>query len=173
MKGSLPLMTHTGETKTPYTRETFLKHRQQFWGDTPEKNVRRRLGPCTDTLELLFLAAAKTNQGEACTRLPGLLDSFIQWCHQAREDFDLGKSIDAELAQRPRGLEMTQTYAQWRQMAETNPGRARMMKFKDDPEKDGEEMLTLRVETYPLWVPGESMRARMPKGEVDIVRPEL
>jgi transcriptional regulator with XRE-family HTH domain len=173
MKGTGPLLEQNRSPKQPFTREAFHKHRQTFWGDTPEKSVRRRIGPCADTLELMFLAAAKTGQGEGCNRLPGLLDSFIQWCQQAREDFGLGESIDAELSRRTRVMELTHTYAEWRQMEQTNPGRARMMQFKDDPKKDGREVRTQRVETVPVWMPGESMRARESKGQVDTLRPDF
>ena len=104
--------------------------------------------------------------------MPGLLDSFIQWCRQARADFELAEAIDAELAQRTRAMELTHTYAEWRQLAQENPDRARMMRFRDDPKKGGPEVLKLSVETVPVWMPGENMRARMPKGQVDTLRPD-
>jgi transcriptional regulator with XRE-family HTH domain len=167
-----PLLTRGSSPKRPFTLEEYRQYQTQFWGRKPEEAVRRRLGPCADTLELLLLAAAKAGEGEAPGRLTGLLDAFIQWCQQARADFDLGAAIDAELAKRTRGMELTQTYAEWRRMAKAEPGRARMLGFKDNPEKDGQEVLTLRTETMPVWMPGESMRARMPKGEVDVLRPD-
>ncbi len=172
-RGELPLLTQYTAPKRPYTREEFDQHRKTFWGGTPEANVRRRFGPCADTLELLFRAAAKTGQGEACTRLPGLLDSFIQWCHQAREDFELAAAIDTELNERSWSMELTHTYADWRKMLKVNPGRARMMKFKDDPTKDGQEVHTQRVPVAPVWMPGESMRAHVSKGQVDVLRPDI
>jgi transcriptional regulator with XRE-family HTH domain len=167
-----PLLTRGTSPKRAFTLEEFQRYQKTFWGKTPEAAVRRRSEPCADTLELLLLAAAKAGEGEAGNRLAGLLDAFVQWCHQAREDFDLGAAIDAELAKRTREMELTQTYAAWRRMAKAEPGRARMMGFKDDPKRDGQEVLTLRTETVPLWAPGESMRARMPKGQVDVLRPD-
>lgn len=171
-KDSGPLLTQNSAPKRPFTHAEFIKHRQTFWGDTPAESGCRRSGPCADTLELMFLAAAKAGQGEGCSRLPGLLDSFIQWCRQARADFELAEAIDAELSQRTRAMELTHTYAEWRQMAQENPDRARMMRFRDDPKKGGPEVLKLSVETVPVWMPGENMRARMPKGQVDTLRPD-
>ena len=42
---------------------------------------------CTDALEVLFVAAAKAGGGKKGYRLPALMDSFIQWCEGAGEDF--------------------------------------------------------------------------------------
>jgi transcriptional regulator with XRE-family HTH domain len=167
-----PLLTRGTSPKRPFTMEEYQRYRKMFWGDTPEEAVRRRSGPCADTLELMLLAAGKAGGGEAGNRLAGLLDAFVQWCQQAREDFDLGEAIDAELAKRTWEMKLTQTHAEWRRMAKAEPGRARMMGFKDDPQKDGREALTLRVEMAPLWMPGESMRAHRPQGQVDVLRPD-
>jgi transcriptional regulator with XRE-family HTH domain len=167
-----PLLTRGTRPKRVFTMEEYERYRKMFWEGTPEELVRRRSGPCTDTLELLLLAAGKADAGKAGNRLAGLLDAFAQWCHQAREDFDLSTTIDAELAKRTREMELTQTHGEWRRMAKAEPGRARMMGFKDDPQKNDREVLTLRVETVPLWAPGEDMRAKMPRGQVDVLRPD-
>ncbi len=45
------------------------------------------------------------------------------------------------------------------------------MRFKDDPAKNDQELLTLSAETVPIWRPGESMRARAPKGQITVLRP--
>jgi DNA-binding transcriptional regulator YiaG len=161
MQGSDPLLTRYIAPKTPFTLEAYDKHRKTFWGQTPEENVRRRIRPCADTLELLFLAAARAGAGEGCSRLPGLMDSFIQWCHQAREDFELGAEIDAELAKRKAPITLNKSYAGWREMAKTDPTMARSFGFKDNAKKEGQEMLELTIkDTVPVWMPGQSMRAR-------------
>ena len=81
-----------------YTMEEFGRYRKQFWGASGEESVRRQWRPCADTLELVFLAAVKGEMTGG--RLPGVVDSFIQWCRQAREEFQLGPAIEAELATR-------------------------------------------------------------------------
>ena len=140
-----------------YTVEEFKQYRKRFWGQSAEESVRRQWRPCADTLELLFMAAAgNTESGPA--RLPGVVDSFIQWCQQAREDFGLGPAIEAELAQRKGTLELTHSYRQWREMAKEDPAMARMMGFKDNPKRKDEESLSLKMETVPEWMPGTSMR---------------
>ncbi len=161
MKTSGPLTAQHGVYKLPYTLEDYHRHQKTFWGQTPEENVRRRLRPCADTLELVFLAAARSEAGEGCSRLPGVLDSFIQWCKQAREDFELGPQIDAELATRRSPITLNKNYAGWREMAKTDPTMARLFGFKDNPKKGDQEMLELTIkDTVPEWIPGESMRAR-------------
>ena len=149
-----------------YTLEEFKDYRHKFWGKSAEESVRRQMRPCADTLELLFKAAAAAAAGDAESgpgRLPGVVDSFIHWCRQTREDFDLGPVIDAELAKRKGPLVLTRSIGQWREMAKTDPAMARMMGFKDNAKRKDEESLTLEMETVPEWMPGTSMRA--PKGE--------
>ena len=91
-------------------------------------------------------------------RLAGVLDSFIQWCGQVREDFQLGDGIEAQLAQRKQRLELNKSYGQWREMARTDSDMARKMGFVDDPKRGDKEMLRLSIETVPVWTPGWSMR---------------
>jgi hypothetical protein len=88
------------------------------------------------------------------------MDAFIQWCQQAREDFELDKEIDAELATRKEPLRLNKSYRQWREMEKTDPKLARHFRFKDNVKKGELEMLELEMETVPVWTPGQSMRAR-------------
>ncbi len=164
MKSSGPLLAGYAVPKHSFSLEDFQGHRKTFWGQTPEENVRRRIRPCADTLELLFVAAARAGAGEGCSRLPGLMDSFIQWCHQAREDFELGAEIDAELAKREEPLRLNKSFGQWREMAKTDPTMARLFRFKDNPKKGDQEMLELETEKVPVWMPGQSMGARTRRG---------
>jgi hypothetical protein len=138
--------------------EEFKHYRKRFWGQSVEESVRRQWRPCADTLELVFMAAATANAETELTRLPGVVDSFIQWCQQTREDFGLGPAIEAELAKRKGTLELTHNYGQWREMAKEDPAMARMMGFKDNPKRRDEESLSLKMETMPEWMPGTSMR---------------
>jgi DNA-binding transcriptional regulator YiaG len=162
MKTSGPLLTQYAGTHQCFTVETFHDYRKTFWGQTPEESVRLRLRPGADTLELLFVAASRAAAREGCSRLPALLDSFIQWCHQAREDFELGAGIDAELAKRKEPLTLTKSYAGWREMAKTDPAMARKFGFKDKRKKEDQEMLELTIKKMvPVWMPGQSMWAGM------------
>ena len=161
-KGSGALMTRYTTPKRPFTMAEYHQHQKTFWGHTPEENVRRQMRPCMDTLELLFLAAARSAAGEGCSRLPGLLDSFVQWCHEARADFELGEAIDAELAKRRASLRYNKSFREWRELAKTDPTMAREFRFKDNPKKGDEEMLELEMVTVPAWQPGQRMG--MPKG---------
>jgi hypothetical protein len=86
-----------------------------------------------------------------------VVDSFIQWCRQTREDFGLGPAIEAELGTRKGTLELTHSYRQWREMAKEDPAMARMMGFKDHPKRKDEESLSLKMATVPEWMPGTSM----------------
>jgi transcriptional regulator with XRE-family HTH domain len=146
-----------------YTLEEFQLYRKRFWGHSAEENVRRQWRPCADTLEVVFLAAATGNDEAEPTRLSGVVDSFIQWCRQTREEFGLGPAIEAELAKRKGTLELTHSYGQWREMAKEDPTMARMMGFKDNPKRRDEESLTLKMENVPEWMPGTSMRGAMGK----------
>jgi transcriptional regulator with XRE-family HTH domain len=140
-----------------YTVEEFKQYRKRFWGQSAEESVRRQWRPCADTLELLFIAAAGNGEtGPA--RLPGVVDSFIQWCRATREDFGLGPAIEAELAKRKGTLELTHSYRQWREMAKEDPAMACMMGFKDNPKRKDDESLSLKMETVPEWMPGTDMR---------------
>jgi transcriptional regulator with XRE-family HTH domain len=66
-----PLLTQGSSPKRPFTLEEYRQYRKSFWEGTPEENVRRRIGPCADTLALLLLAGAKAGAGEAENRLGG------------------------------------------------------------------------------------------------------
>ncbi len=159
MNHELPLLTmNPNPQRQPFTKEQYQKHRKLFWGLTAEESVKRQLRPCVDTLELLFTAAAKYGQGAENTRLPGVIGSFIHWCQQTRKDFELGDGIDAQLEQRKGPLELTHSFGQWRQMAKEQPHTARLFNFKDDPKRGDQEMLTLSMESVPLWNPGYGMR---------------
>ena len=164
MKTTGPLLTQYTGTKQHFTVETFHRYRKVFWGQTPEESVRLRLRPCVDTLELLFVAASTSSEREGCSRLPELMDSFIQWCHQAREDYELGAEIDAELATRKGPFTLNKSYTEWREMAKTDPTMARSFRFKENAKKEGQEMLELTIKKMvPVWAPGHSMRARRVK----------
>ena len=76
-----------------YTKEDFERHQQTEWSSTEEAQA-ERLARCQDTLELLFRAAARADGDPPRQRLPGLMDSFMQWCESAREDFKLGPALD-------------------------------------------------------------------------------
>ena len=147
-----------------YTVEEFKQYRKRFWGQSAAESVRRQWRPCADTLELLFMAAAAGNAESGPVRLPGVVDSFIQWCQQTREDFGLGPAIEAALATRKGTLELTHSYRQWREMAKEDPAMARRMGFKDNPKRKDEESLSLKMETVPEWMPGTSMRASKSSG---------
>ena len=87
-----------------YTKEDFERHQRTEWSGTEEAQA-ERLARCQDTLELLFRAAARADGDPPRQRLPGLMDSFMQWCESAREDFKLGPALDEQLgaAAIPRG----------------------------------------------------------------------
>ena len=97
-------------------------------------------------------------RGKVRHRLPGVVDSFIQWCERAREDFQLSEEIEAQLRQRKAKLVLNHTYRQWRAMQKDDPTMCRMMGFKDDPRKSDSENLQLGAETIPIWRPGHPMR---------------
>ena len=93
-------------------------------------------------------------------RLPAVVDSFVQWCEQTREDFHLETEIDTLLAQRKGKVVVNHTYRQWRAMQKEDPAACRFLGFKDDPEKPDEANLRLEAETFPIWWPGRPMRVR-------------
>ena len=95
-------------------------------------------------------------------RLPGVMDSFMQWCESVREDFKLGADIDRQLAQRPFKAGVTQTYREWRAMARMDPAALLAAGFKDDPAKGDGEELRLELNAVPGWAPGRSMRPPKP-----------
>ena len=90
-----------------YTKEDFERHQRTEWSVTDEAQA-ERLARCQDTLELLLRAAARAEGDPPRQRLPGLMDSFMQWCESAREDFKLGPALDEHLATRPFRTGITQ-----------------------------------------------------------------
>ncbi len=144
-----------------YTKEDFERHQRTEWSGTEEAQA-ERLARCQDTLELLFRAAARADGDPPRQRLPGLMDSFMQWCESAREDFKLGPALDEELAQRRFRAGMTQEYRDWRAMARGNPEGLKAAGFEDDPSRGDREHLRLELELVPGWAPGRSMKPPQP-----------
>jgi len=160
-RGRQPL--HTGFRlggRAPFSAETFQEHRSSYWGRWDEAAGRQHLKHCVDALGLLFLAAAKPGKGKTLCRLPGVLDSFLQWCEQTRADFQLKPQIEEQLAERKFTLALNHSYGQWRKLQKDDPAMCRMMGFKDDPRKGDEEYLRLEMETIPHWRPGHPMRGK-------------
>jgi transcriptional regulator with XRE-family HTH domain len=158
-RGQGPLTTYEPFAgRRPYTAEAFEQYRQNRWGRSEEGGVRRQLAHCADALGLLFRAAARPGRGKP-SRLPAVLNSFVQWCEGTRAAFKLARPIDEELAQRKRIDRFNRTYRQWREMQRTDPAMCRKLGFKDKPRKKESEYLRLKLETIPDWAPGLSMRA--------------
>ena len=141
----------------PFTPDTFDRHRTTYWGRSDEGAARYHLANCADALGLLLVAASRPQRGRSY-RLPGVLDSFIQWCERTREDFQLGRQIDELLAQRKSKLALNHTYRQWRRRQKEDPAMCRVMGFKDDARKSDSEYLRLETDTLPVWRPGYPMR---------------
>ena len=144
-----------------YTKEDFERHQRTEWSGTDEAQA-ERLARCQDTLELLFRAAARMDGDPPRQRLPGVMDSFMQWCESAREDFKLGPALDEQLAQRRFRAGMTQEYRDWRAMARGNPEGLKAAGFQDDPSRGDKEQLRLDLELVPGWAPGRSMKTPRP-----------
>ncbi|HWW01831.1 MAG TPA: helix-turn-helix transcriptional regulator [Candidatus Acidoferrum sp.] len=142
-----------------YTRKDYEQHRATEWGRSDQEAAQRHLERCVDALELLFRAAAKPGGGKLRGRLPGLMDSFIQWCEGVRKDFKLEREIDEQLEQRRFKAGMTQSYGEWRAMARRDPEALKAVGFKDDRRKRDKDRLRLELELAPDWAPGRSMRA--------------
>ena len=141
----------------PFSKAVFDQYRGTYWGRSDEAAARQHLRNCADALGLIFAAAARP-RGKVRHRLPGVVDSFIQWCERTREDFQLGGEIEEQLRQRKAKLVLNHTYRQWRAMQKDDPTICRMMGFKDDPRKSDSENLQLEAETIPIWKPGHPMR---------------
>lgn len=144
-----------------YTKEDFERHQRTEWSTSDEAQA-ERLARCQDALELLFRAAGRAEGNPPRRRLPGVLDSFMQWCESAREDFKLGPAIDEQLAQRRFRAGMTRPYRDWRAMARANPEELKAAGFVDDPSRGDGEELRLELELVPGWVPGRSMKTPLP-----------
>ncbi|MGZ5519222.1 MAG: helix-turn-helix transcriptional regulator [Limisphaerales bacterium] len=145
-----------------YTKEDFENYRKTEWGRSDEDGVRHHLKHCVDALEVLFRAAAKPDKGKIRYRLPGVIDSFIQWCEQTSEDFKLGPQIAEELKKRKFKCGFTQTYRAWRAMAKGDPVALKAVGFKDDKRKADTDNLRLELEVVPEWAPGRSMNKPKP-----------
>ncbi len=107
-------------------------------------------------------AAAKPGRGKLRGRLPGLVDSFIQWCEEARRDFKLEREIDEQLAKRKFKAGVTQTYGEWRRMARQDPEALKAAGFRDSAGKADGERLRLELELAPDWAPGRRMHPPRP-----------
>jgi DNA-binding XRE family transcriptional regulator len=82
-------MSQAGEAHV-YTAEDFERHQKTEWGD--EEGVRRQLEHCQDTLELL-VGAARPSGERLRQRLPGLMDSFRQWCEKVGRISSWGRGL--------------------------------------------------------------------------------
>ena len=166
-----PLRVHLSPTQEVYTVAAFERHRKKHWGSASGNGAERQVKICADALGILLRAAVKAGEGSATLVLPAVVDSFVQWCRQTEEAFQLIKPIDEELAQRQGRLELTKTYGQWREMARTDPTMARGFRFVDKPKKGDGEELTLGMPTIPVWAPGWDMRGDQ-KPETEITKAE-
>jgi transcriptional regulator with XRE-family HTH domain len=145
-----------------YTAEAFERYRKTVRGRSDEQGARHHLRNCADALELLFMAATTSGGGKVRYRLPAVLDSFMRWCEQTREDFKLGPAITDQLGKRKFKAGVTQTYREWRRMHKEDAGALEAVGFKDDPRKRNEDELRLELELAPGWAPGRSMKAPRP-----------
>jgi len=145
-----------------YRAEDFTRHRETDWGRSDEESAQRHLERCADALEVLFKAAAKPAGGKIKYRLPGVVDSFIQWCDRARDDFKLDQGIDEQLKKRKFKAGITQTYREWRGMAKQDPRALKAAGFRDIRQKRDNEQLKLVLEFRPGWAPGRSMTPPKP-----------
>jgi transcriptional regulator with XRE-family HTH domain len=158
LRGSGPLKCYVPFAgRHTFTEASFNEYRKSYWGRSEQAAARQHLRNCVDALGLLFMAAAQPH-GRTRYRLPGVLDSFLQWCERIREEFRLTPEIQKLLEQRKAKLTINHTYGQWRQMQKEDPGACRLMGFKDDATKSDRENLLLEAQTIPEWMPGRSMR---------------
>jgi len=75
-------------------------------------------------------------------------------------NFDASSTLARQI-ERKAPITLNKSYAGWREMAKTDPTMARSFGFKDNAKKEGQQMLELTVkDTVPVWMPGQSMRAR-------------
>lgn len=157
LRGRLPLRTSVfSPGRQPVTAETFAQHRQSYWGATDGVAARRHLKNGADALGLLLSAAAGTPDGKSSC-LPAVVDSFVQWCQQTRQDFQLEPAINRLLDERKSAVTVSQSYEAWRRQQREDPAACRMMGFKDNPKKGDHENLSLTAETVPAWRPGYPM----------------
>ena len=155
-----------------FTAEDFKHSRETCWGRSDEEGARNHLKHCMDALTLILMAAAKPGSDGGRGRLPGVLDSFMQWCEGTREDFQLGPQIDEQLAKRTSKMGLTQTYREWRRMHKDDPAALTAVGFKDNPQKSDTETLRLEMEVRPGWKPGYSMKMPRPACQVAVIPKE-
>jgi hypothetical protein len=98
-----------------------------------------------------------------------LLESFRQWCEQARVDFELEAGLEAQLQQRPFMIGRVQTYRFWRSLQKDSPIRAKAAGFQDDPTRGDDEEVLVAAEAIPAWTPGACMKGPIP-GRTRILR---
>jgi transcriptional regulator with XRE-family HTH domain len=159
LRGRAPVVLyHPFKKNLPFTAQTYQEHRKSYWGRTDEAAARHHSRNCADALELLFLAAARSREGQAACRLPAVVDSFVAWCRETGKDFQLEPDIQALLGRRKHKVPLTHTYGEWRRTAKEDPSVARIWGFRDDPRKSDNESLSLEAELAPIWQPGYSMR---------------
>ena len=147
-----------------YTAEDFERHQRTEWGSTDEASARRQLEHCHDTMEMLLLAAAQAGGDKQRLRLPGLMDSFIQWCEGARADFQLEGELDRQLEARRFKAGMTQEMRDWRAMARGAAGAGALAAagFRNDGSRGDREEQSLELELMPGWAPGRRMKPPKP-----------
>ena len=122
MRASRPLRGRGfGGCLVPYTKDIYNKHAETRVGRSDEVNARGHAKNCAEALELLFVAATQPVSGDKGRRLPGLVQSFIQWCEAAREDFQLERGIDEQLMKRSAKLTITYPWGEWRRMKQEDP----------------------------------------------------
>jgi DNA-binding XRE family transcriptional regulator len=141
----------------PYTRQYFERWTRAFHrsGDFAVKD---QVAIGKDTLELVLTAAANIQGGKVGNQLPAVWESFREWLIQTREDFKLGPAIDNLLTLRRHKETMKTPYSVWREAKAEGHPMAQSYGFVDDPTKPDDEELTLEVDAYPMWTPGQDMR---------------
>ena len=159
LSGRGPVTTYVlGKGHVPFTAETFAEHRKSYWGRTDETAARHHYRNCADALELLFLAAARSSGGPGVGRLPAVVDSFVVWCREMEEEFQLDMPLRELLSERKHPEPLTMSYRGWREKQKEDPTVCRIWGFKDDPKRSDDESLTLVAELAPVWRPGYYMR---------------
>ena len=115
-----------------------------------------------DQREALAGVPAQSGRGANRQQLPGVLESFRQWCEATRADFQLEEGIQAQLAQRRFQLGQTRSYGEWRRLHKESPATVEAVGYKDDRSKGDKERLFVGREAVPAWTPGACMRGPIP-----------
>ena len=158
-RGRVPLTTYAlGKGHHPLTVETVEAHRKSYWGRSNDAAARKHWHHCADALRLLFVAAGRADGETDRHQLPAVLDSFVQWCEQTREDFQLERRLDEQLKERKEKFSMNKSYREWREMQKEDPTVCQGMGFTDNPKKKDDDYLELSMDTIPHWQPGLPMR---------------